>query len=82
MDITFRDLYEEMVTIERSLERMELDVNNVECDTATKCLLEDELASLRSAYSRLLESEFKFKDIRFDEVIKSINNCMDCMSIY
>lgn len=79
--VKFGNLYEELLTIEQSIERMERDYQNANCDTVTKCRLETAIARARSMYSNLMNSDFYFKDLNFYEVINAINKCISCVDI-
>lgn len=79
MAIRFGDLYEEMLTLEEAIERMKIDIANADCDSATKCMLENELEMLEMKYHEITHTEFDFEKLNFITVIESIERCIHCI---
>ncbi|GAA0376531.1 hypothetical protein [Bacillus horti] len=80
-NVKLNDLYQEVLSIESAIEQMELDIMNSECELSVKCILEKDLVRTKSAYRELLNSEFSFKDISFDDYILSLNRCLECIDL-
>lgn len=79
MAIRFGDLYEEMLTLEEAIERMKIDIENTDCDYATKCILENELEMLEQKYYEMAHTEFDFEKLNFVTVAESIERCIHCI---
>lgn len=79
MAIKFGDLYEEMLTLEEAIYRMRIDIENTNCDTATKCLLIEELELLEHKYDNLKDTEFDFEKLNFTTIVESIERCLHCI---
>lgn len=80
-NIKFEDLYEEVLSIETAIKKIELDIETAQCDSLSKCTLENELSRATAAYSRLLNSDVDFKELDFTRIIDSMNRCMRCVNI-
>lgn len=81
MSVTFGQLYEGVIALERGINQMEIDIANMHCDYATKCLMEDELANIRGQYDALLDMDIDFQSIDFNTLIYKISYCMQCIEI-
>lgn len=79
MAIRFGDLYEEMLTLEEAIDRMRVDIENSDCDSATKCILQIELEQLEQKYYELSRSDFDFDNLNFVSVLESIERCLHCI---
>lgn len=79
MGIRFGDLYEEMLTLEQAIARMEIDIENADCDSATKCRLWEEWENLQSQYYDLSNTEFDFEKLNFVTIVESIERCLHCI---
>jgi hypothetical protein len=79
MGIRFGDLYEEVIALEKAVERMQVDIDNASCDSATKCRLIEEVGLLESQYTSLLVTSVDFDTLDFDEIIDAIENCFKCI---
>lgn len=79
MAIVFKDLYEEVLTLDEAISRMEQDIENAECDSITKCRLRDELDDLWLKREEVMNTDFSFTGLNFETVINSIRSCLDCV---
>jgi hypothetical protein len=79
MAIRFGDLYEEMITLEEAIERMKIDIENADCDSATKCILENELEMLEQKYYNISRTDFDFEKLNFVTIVESIERCLHCI---
>ncbi|MCY8123072.1 hypothetical protein MOC55_13765 [Bacillus spizizenii] len=79
MAIRFGDLYEEMLTLEEAIERMKVDIQNADCDSDTKCILQNELEMLEQKYYELSLTEFDFEKLNFVSIVESIERCLHCI---
>lgn len=78
MAIRFEDLYNEMITLEKAIASMELDITNSDCDSITKCRLELELESLQHQFKLLGDTEFNFEKLNFVTILESLERCLYC----
>lgn len=79
--VTLGDLYEEVLRAEEAINRMALDIENAECDSATKCILENELGRILEMYEDLLNSNFEFSKLNFASIVHAVNECLECIEI-
>lgn len=79
MSVRFGDLYEEMLTLEEAIERMKVDIQNADCDSDTKCILQNELEMLEQKYYELSRTEFDFEKLNFVTMVESIERCLHCI---
>lgn len=79
MGIRFGDLYDEMITLEKAIARMEIDIENASCDYATKCILWTEYEKLLTQYADLSETDFDFSKLNFVTIVESIERCLHCI---
>ncbi|KZR57919.1 hypothetical protein [Pseudobacillus badius] len=79
MPIKFGDLYDEWLALEEAIEKMRLDIENADCDSATKCILETELEMLEQKFYELGLTEFDFEKLNFVSTMESIERCLHCI---
>lgn len=79
MALRFGDLYEEMLTLEEAIERMRIDIDNADCDSDTKCILQNELEMLEQKYYDLTKTDFEFANLNFVTIVESIERCLHCV---
>lgn len=81
MAITFGQLYEGVLSLEKGLIQLETDIENASCSYATKCIMQDELSRLRGQVDSLLDMDMDFQRIEFADLVDSINDCLNCIEI-
>ncbi|MGG3801251.1 hypothetical protein [Metabacillus fastidiosus] len=79
MGVRFGDLYDDFIAIEQSTDRIRQDIDNAECDSATRCVLSTELGSLEQKYNELSETKIDFAELNFVTLIESVERCMYCI---
>lgn len=79
--VTLGDLYEEVIRAEEAIRRMELDIINSDCDSVTRCILEEELGNVMEMYEGILNSNFEFSKLNFSSIVDAINDCLACVDI-
>lgn len=81
MEMRFGQLYEGLMSIEKGLIRMQVDIANANCDYATKCWMEDEYFRIKGKYDSLLEMQMDFRQIELDLLVDKINDCLSCIDL-
>lgn len=81
MTISFRELYNDIVALERGVEQLELDLENASCDYATKCILEDELFRLQHKVASLYNLDLDFANLDFVSIMSKVGECLPCVDI-
>lgn len=79
MGVRFGDLYEEMLTLEQAIARMETDIASSGCDSITRCVLDGELFNLQEQYKEISETEFDFEKLNFITIVESLERCLHCI---
>ena len=81
MAISFGQLYEGVLSLEKGLIQLERDIENATCSYAVKCLMEEELINLRGQVDSLLDMEMDFQRIDFKELSFKIYQCLSCLNL-